>query len=248
MVHLFSSSEFWAAVVGALLGALSGGVVTAMVGRYAISQQQRLSDLIAVQTMLDEFMVWLGDALFTPKEVHSSLGLGELPDEIERRVHPLVMRADSLFIRLGEDNLRTVFFSVHQQSSEFLRARSTHDQVLMYKLYQNILEGTRMVHSAAAQLIHISPFRSRWRLFWGEGVRVPKSMIVALQQVLSMQDTYVDLMMQGVIHAGNESTVKAARDAAVVMYHLETEYVIRAVNDLERQLGSNRTTSSGSDT
>lgn len=237
MGTLLASSEFWAAIVGALIGGIAGGLATWLVGRDSMAHQQRMADLRSVQGMLDDFTTWLVEALFTPYQGSNDPSFGYQPDEIEMRLQPTIWKADSLFMRLGENELRSLFFEAHRKSTALVLARSHQDRPAMFRLHEIISEEVRSVQRAAAKLMKPTSLRTKWRVFWGYGIRVPLSMIDALEAVLSIKEEIQSLLPYAALYTGKWDDRKTGLAAVMALERLETEFEFFTLNSLARKVG-----------
>lgn len=223
------SSEFWAAVIGAVVGAVTGGAVTAWVGQRAFYHQMRVQDLIQVQQALDELVAWAGEMLWTPKNDAS-------PDNLELRVHPLATRANSLLIRLNNEELKTVFFTVHQLSIGMVEARGLGDFDKSQKKYQDIFEGCQHIQIAVSKMMRGASIRRGFREFLGEEVAIPKEMFITIEEIIIKQREIIEYMTKGAQRYEDINKRLEVYEYMKPIFRLETQYKIRAAKRLDRQL------------
>lgn len=140
-------SEFWSAIIGAIVGGVvsagAAGWVTVMLER----RKSRLEDLRRLQDLVENFAQWVVEMSVSPTGMVNSV------DELDKEGSRIAFRAMTLLSRLNDSDLRILSITVFGKSVDVIEARNGNDSEALRRWRDKITEACRHLTDALSYRI-----------------------------------------------------------------------------------------------
>lgn len=147
MVWLGFPTEFWSAIIGAIVGGVVSAAAAGGIALFMERRRSRLEDLTQLQELVENFAYWVVEMSESGVKSHDSV------DELDKESARIAFRATTLLSRLNDSDLKILSIMVFEKSVDVISARNGNDNEALLQWRDKITKACAVFTDALSSRI-----------------------------------------------------------------------------------------------